>query len=1220
MDFTRIYVNESNGLVDFICYNISHNGNLDMQFLKGLIGIPCNEPIMIDYVEVGPKLSMVTPWCSNVMSIFRRCLGKNNNIKRIEKSLLIKKSNIDKYEIDPMLESIYDKPIESFPRVTQLIENIYNVTDIKSENLIRSLGFDKQDIEYYENLFKKLDRRPTNIELHDLSQSNSEHSRHWFFKGNLINHDGKLIEKSLFQMIKDTQLFTNNRSIIAFSDNASAISGFIVKRLKPIDNTYIETEGLVHLTFTAETHNFPTGIEPFNGAATGVGGRIRDTHAIGRGGYVVAGVAGYCVGNIFNSKFVQKNIRTLIRASDGASDYGNKFGEPLILGFCRDYGLTNSLGTRIEWIKPIMFSGGQGMILDREIKKNKPSKDMYVVKIGGPCYKIGIGGGAASSRDQDTKNIKEDLSAVQRGDAEMENKLNRLIRTCIELPNNPIQSIHDQGAGGTANVTKEIVYPTGAEIDLDKMLMGDKSLTSLEKWISEYQEQDTILVYKNDIDIVKNIGLRENIGVNLIGEIVNTNKIHVTSRNHTIVDLPLEDVVGDTMKMKTYELTKIDKKLYPLNIPEKDILTHLRKIFKLPSVGSKRFLTNKVDRSVTGLVAQQQCVGPVHTPLSNFAVTAQSHLGLTGCVTSVGEKPTIGQIDTEKMARMAVSEMLTNIMFANITNIKDIRCSGNWMWPLNINGEKWELFNACKSMCDLMNQLGIALDGGKDSLSMIYKDGTDIIVGPRQLVISGYAPMKDITSKVTPEFKRSDTSIIYVDLANRHKRLGGSALAQAYDQIGDDAPDLVDVDLLKDVFIKMQELVNNQIILAGHDISDGGFITTLCEMAFAGNIGFNVTVALIHEGLDTMEQTLFHEELGLILEVQHEHIYDVCSYLGDNFCHHIGRTTPDSTLTIRYGELKLLDCDLVELRNDWEDTSFNMDMLQCNPSCVAQERASLMTIRHYNYIWNSITNISPIKMNYRPMVAIIREEGSNGDREMAAAFYSAGFNIIDICMNDFIINPNLTLNNIRGLAFVGGFSYSDVFGAAKGWYAAIKSNIKIKNEFDRFYERHDTFSLGVCNGCQLMSLLEWIPGFKMAQNESRRFESRFSTIKINQMNSIMLKGMDNTVLGSWIAHGEGRFVVENDSQFDITMQYVDPDNIPTSLYPFNPNGSPNGLAAVSSKNGRHLAMMPHPERSFLKWQWPVSQHAANDVVPTISDIYSPWIIMFKNAYEWAINN
>jgi len=1089
------------------------------------------------------------------------------------------------------------------------------VTDIQSENLIRSLGFDKQDMEYYDELFRKLGRRPTNIELHDLSQSNSEHSRHWFFKGQLIDPDGKPIEKSLFQMIKDTQKFTNDRSIVAFCDNASAIRGYVVRRLKPVDMTYVETDDLMHITFTAETHNFPTGIEPFNGAATGVGGRIRDTHAIGRGGYVVAGVAGYCVGNLYDSKFKQKNVRTLLRASDGASDYGNKFGEPLILGFCRDYGLMDPNGTRIEWIKPIMLSAGQGLLLNNDVVKNKPTKDMYVVKIGGPCYRIGIGGGAASSRDQDTKNIKEDLSAVQRGDPEMENKLNRLIRTCIELPKNPIQSIHDQGAGGTANVTKEIVYPTGAEIDLDKMHMGDKSLNSLEKWISEYQEQDTILVNKADIDIVKNIGNRENIGVNVIGEVTNSKKIHVKSRGNTIVELPLEDVVGDSMKMKKYELVKVDKKLVRLELPTNDVLDHLKKVFRLTSVGSKRFLTNKVDRSVTGLVAQQQCVGPVHTPLSNFGVTAMSYLGLTGCATAIGERPNIGQISTARMARMAISEMLTNMVFAKITNIKDIRCSGNWMWPLNINGEKWELFNACVEMCNLMNHLGIALDGGKDSLSMIYKDGNEVIVGPRQLVISGYAPMDDITVKVTPDFKRTDSAIIYVDLARGYKRLGGSALAQAYGQIGNDAPDLIDPDLLKDVFEKIQELVRNQVILAGHDISDGGFITTLCEMGFAGNIGFNITIATIHDSLNMVEETLFHEELGLILEVQVEHIYDVCSYLGDNICHHIGRTDPNGMMVIRYGENMILEADLIDLRDDWEDTSFNLDALQAFPMCVGQERASLKTLRHYSYVWNGLMEIPTTPITVRPMIAIIREEGSNGDREMAAAFHTAGFMAVDVCMNDFV-----NINSFRGVVFVGGFSYSDVFGAAKGWYATISSNQRIKDEFDTFRQRPDTFSLGVCNGCQLMSLLGWIPGYKMIRNQSGRFESRFSTVRISEKNSIMLKGMNDAVLGSWVAHGEGQFVLERDDELDIVTQYVDPDNCATTLYPFNPNGSPDGVAAVCSKDGRHLAMMPHPERSFLSWQWPVPQHAANNVVPIVSQQYTPWIIMFKNAYNWIINN
>lgn len=1275
MPFLKLYkkkTNEQKSYQYYECYYIDYsNSHLYIDKLKDLLGLDeiiysLNKKELANMIEYGPKINMMTPWCSNALAILGK-INNINNINRIEKSIIIPKKYFKIEHIDPMTQDIYDKPLESFDTSTNdnthnnvnintcenKYDNIYeiDINDMKSENIKLNLGFDEQDIKFYQNLFTKLNRKPTNIELHDLSESNSEHSRHWFFNGILEDecNNSKKTNKTLFQMVKETQNNTNDKNVIAFSDNASAIKGFEVNTIIPNIKTYDykQTKNIYHITFTAETHNFPTGIAPFQGATTGTGGRIRDTHAIGRGGHVIAGTAGYCVGDIFNGSYCKKNLRTLIKASDGASDYGNKFGEPLILGFCRSFGISDKYDKRIEWVKPIMFSGGIGQMNYSHVKKCIPKENMLVVKIGGPAYNIGIGGSSASSRCHDINNKEEDLSAVQRGDPEMENKLNKLIKSCIELENNPIKSIHDQGAGGTCNVTKEIVYPTGAIINLDNITLGDKTMNSLQKWISEYQEQDTILINDNDLDLIKYIGKRENIGIDVIGKIVSTGNIQVYSNDKLIVNLPLEDVVGNNIGQNVYCMRKYKPQIerFENEIGDFSIIDILKNILQIPDVCSKRFLTNKVDRSVTGLIAQQQCVGDRHTPLSNFAIIAQSHYNLTGAVTSIGEKPMIGLYDVEAMARMAIGEMLTNMVFAKITSFEDIRCSGNWMWAIQMFGEKKALYMCCKAMCNMMNELKIALDGGKDSLSMSFKNNERYIDAPRQLVISGYVTTDDITMKATPDFKYANTSILYIDLSNGNKRLGGSAYERIFKTNCGDVPDVNNIALLKDTFNKIQKLLSENKILAGHDISDGGFITSLCEMSFSGEIGFLVDVSglsKLHYN-NNLYNILFNEELGLLMEVKNDDVDYITNLLGNSICHKIGKTVNENKCKIKFNNMTILDCSITYLRSFWEKTSFELECKQTKRNCAVLEYESLMKIKKIKYLTNyKLTNYEINKLIEKPKVAIIRDEGSNGEREMASAFYMAGFDVYDICMNDFILNENLTLDKFRGIAFVGGFTYSDVFGAGVGWYNVIKNNERINNEFIKFKNRSDTFSIGVCNGCQLMSLLDWIPSFKMKRNVSNRFESRFSTIKIKKSNSIMLKNLEDSVLGVWVAHGEGRFSIDantntnddtnddinddiniKDDKFDLDIiHYVNERGNCTEDYPANPNGSPRGIAGVCSKDGRHLALMPHPERSFLNWQCPVYL----DKLPKIgndgndSNNFTPWFGMFRNAYEWCLKN
>jgi phosphoribosylformylglycinamidine synthase len=1200
MSFLRLYK-------DLVCYNIQFKGPIDdddLNILKLLIK-PSNSNTdqLNDYVEYGPYLHITTNWSSNCQSILEKIGIKN--VERIEKTHLIPKTHFNIDLIDPMIETIYDKPLTSLNiHKTKEKDNIYYIDDIKTENKKSNLCFDDFDIEYYEKLFNKLGRNPSNLELHDLAQSNSEHARHWFFKGLLVK-DGINLDKSLFQMVKDTQKYTNNNSLVAFHDNSSVYRGFDVNYLCPNKNThkFELNKKTQHFTFTAETHNFPTSVCPFQGATTGTGGRIRDNQCVGRGGLVNTGIAGYCVGELDKNKsdYWKKNLKTIIEASNGASDYGNKFGEPLICGFTRVFKMND-----IEWVKPIMFSGGSGQINEKHVTKNDPEEDMLVVKIGGPAFRIGFGGGAASSQDQNSQNIQSDLNAVQRGDPEMENRMNRLLRSCIELgDNNPIQNANDQGAGGTANATKEIVYPQGANIYLNKIIKSDSTMSALETWICEYQENNTILVKSDDLCTLNDLAKRENVDVAVIGNVTNDGDIRVFDNDELVMNMPLEPIVGN-MPQKKYTLDNQPKSLIPLKIEtnQTNILELIKKVLELPTVGSKRFLVNKVDRSVTGLVAQQQCVGQLQMPLSNYSITAQTLFDLTGSVTSIGEQPIKGLINPEKMARLTLGEMLTNMVFAKITQLSDIRFSANWMWPLNFDGEKNNIYLACNAMCEMAKELTIAADRGKDSLSMSYKDknNTKTIKCPGSLVISGYAPMTDIRNKVTPHFKRHGSNIYYLSF-NQKWRLGASSLAYIMDQLGDDSecPDIDSVYHFGQVFLKIQKLISEDKILAGHDISDGGFISTICEMAFAGDMGFNIKSP---ENIDIIS-FLFSEEPGLIMEITNENEKEVKHIFGNNlYC--LGKTTDSDMIVIR----DLLCEKMTLLRSFWEKPSYELEKLQRNHDCVNQEY-ELYKQRHIPYPYSN--NLIP-KLPSNPRkhkIAIIRDEGTNGDRELASAFYVAGFDVYDLCMNDFILDHDLTLDEFSGIAFAGGFSYSDVCGAGTGWALVLKTNPRIFNIFNEFKNRPDTFSLGICNGCQLMSQLDWIPKCKLMDNKSGKFESRCPFVKINNSNAIMFDNMEDLILPIWVAHGEGQFVIQ-DQINQIPLQFVDFDHNVTEQYPHNPNGSKFGVAAMCSLDGRHLAMMPHPERCFLNWQIPYDNDS--------QQLYSPWLQMFINAYQWCESN
>ena len=1210
MEYLLSYDYNINQLICYIIEPTHKLTTIEKNTISKILQINHNYKLLLNYIIIGPKLNYKTPWCSNVLEIFKK--SNITNITRIEKFILYKDSPDILFDINT--EKIY----KSLPKSLNnnfIRESTYNIPidTITSVNNTMELAMDNNDIDFYTDLFKnKLKRDPTNVELFDLAQSNSEHSRHWIFNGKLIV-DNQQKSHTLFQLIKEPYKANPNNSILAFCDNSSAIEGFNINTLinsninsNILSNNYILSTNKYHISFTAETHNFPTAIAPFQGANTGIGGRIRDNLAIGKGGILIASTAGYCVGEIIPQKKTDA-LKILIEASNGASDYGNKIGEPIIQGFTRSFKQTIN-NQEYEWIKPIMFSAGIGMVSDKNLIKSKPNNNMLVIQIGGPAYRIGLGGGAASSL---ANTDKSNFSAIQRGDPEMANRLYRVIKILSE--HNLIESIHDQGAGGMANVTKEIISPIGGVIYLNKVNLGDTSLSDLEIWGAEYQEQVTILINKNNLHIVKNICHKENTPFAHIGNINNTGNIEVYGiNNNKIVDLNLNDTL-ENIPQKTYNFTSVPKNLKILNIPQESLLIHIKNIFSLVSVGSKRFLTNKVDRSVTGLIAQQQCVGPLHTPLSNFSIIAQSHFDLSGSVISIGEQSIKSFISPQNMARLTVGEMLTNLIFAKITSFEDIKCEGNWMWSPKLFGEGSDLYSAVITLKYTLIKLGIAIDGGKDSMSMHSKLNNKLIKTPQSLVLSAYAPTTNIKLKVTPDFKEYNSDILFIDLSYNKSRLGASALAQIYNQIGNSAPDFENIDNFINIFNIVQKLVQTKLILSGHDKSDGGLITTVCEMCFSSNMG---CILNINNNIDYINY-LFNEELGLIIESNPQETSEIISLFKNIVpITIIGKTISDNIIKITYNSNIILDCTMTKLRGMWESTSSYIESKQVFNNKANEEFELYKTFYNIKYyipesIKNNLLlfNNSNIPSDINKFkVGILREEGSNGDNEMKSAFYHAGFDIYDITTNDLNNNPRL-LESFRGIVYVGGFSFSDVLGSATGWYNVIKNNPNIISQINSFNSRKNTFSLGVCNGCQLMVLLGIIPNItKIKHNDSCRFESRFSTVKICKNNSIMLHNMQDLTMGIWIAHGEGKIDIEN----NIVMQYVDNNNNSTIKYPFNPNGSTNGTAGICSDDGRHLALMPHPERCFLNWQLP---YMPNDY--DSNNTYSPWFLMFKNAYNWC---
>ncbi|KAM6164825.1 phosphoribosylformylglycinamidine synthase [Rhynchocyon petersi] len=1302
---------ELQGVKTELCYNVNWTAKSvpnteELKKLKWLFGCPlllddvAHEswffPTPNDLVlEVGPRLNFSTPTSTNIVSVCHAAgLDAVDRVETTRRYWLsfkqpppaaVKACALDTLH-DRMTEQSFSQPIQNFsPESTPTPLN--GSIDIlgkgrpalEKANQELGLALDSWDLDFYTKRFQELQRNPSTVEAFDLAQSNSEHSRHWFFKGRL-HMDGRELPHSLFESIMSTQASSNSNNVLKFCDNSSAIQGKEVRFLKPANPTqpscFQDQQGLRHVVFTAETHNFPTGVSPFSGATTGTGGRIRDVQCTGRGAHVVAGTAGYCFGNLhipgyslpwedpsflYPGNFARP-LEVAIEASNGASDYGNKFGEPVLAGFSRSLGLQLPDGQRREWIKPIMFSGGIGFMEAEHVSKESPESGMEVVKVGGPVYRIGVGGGAASSVQVQGDNTSDlDFNAVQRGDPEMEQKMNRVIRACVEAPEgNPVCSLHDQGAGGNGNVLKELSDPAGAVIYTSRFQLGDPTLNALEIWGAEYQESNALLLRPHHQDFLSRVSARERCPASFVGTITGDKRIVLVDdrdcpvrRNGLVgapsaspptpVDLELEWVLGK-MPRKEFFLQRHRPVLRPLALPPGlSVRLALDRVLRLPAVASKRFLTNKVDRSVGGLVAQQQCVGPLHTPLADVAVVALSHQELVGAATALGEQPVKSLLDPKVAARLAVAEALTNLVFALVTDLRDVKCSGNWMWAAKLPGEGAALADACEAMVAVMAALGVAVDGGKDSLSMAARVGTETVRSPGSLVISAYAVCPDITATVTPDLKHPGGRghLLYVPLSPGQHRLGGTALAQCFSQLGEQPPDLDLPENLVRAFNITQGLLRDRRLCSGHDVSDGGLITCLLEMAFAGNCGIEVDVPA--PGVDVLP-VLFAEEPGLVLEVQEADLAHVrqCYLDAGLHCLELGCTSaagPHATVRVSVNGATVLEEPVGHLRALWEETSLQLDRLQADPRCVAEEERGLRERTGPSYFLPPTFPKASVPREPggpAPRVAVLREEGSNGDREMADAFHLAGFEVWDVNMQD-LCSGAIGLDTFLGVAFVGGFSYADVLGSAKGWAAAVTFHPKAGAELRRFRKRPDTFSLGVCNGCQLLALLSWVggdpnqeagetdcdswparPGLLLRHNLSGRFESRWASVRVGPGPAVMLRGMAGAVLPVWSAHGEGYMAFsspELQAQIEAKglapLHWADDDGNPTEQYPMNPNGSPGGVAGVCSPDGRHLALMPHPERAVRPWQW-AWRPPPFDTLTT-----SPWLQLFINARNWV---
>ena len=1178
---------------------------------------------------VGPRKEMITPWSTNAVEITQN-MGIAG-VERIERFEPVDEGKEPVY--DKMLQRVYHDIDENVFTIDKKPDPVVHINDMREYNQKEGLALSEPEIQYLEGLAKQLGRPLTDSEVFGFSQVNSEHCRHKIFGGTFII-DGKEKPESLFQLIKNTSKANPRGIVSAYKDNVAFLDGHTAEQFapeKPDEPSEFEIKDVeTVLSMKAETHNFPTTVEPFNGAATGSGGEIRDRMAGGKGSFPIAGTAVYMTSyprfdddqrkwekGIEERKWLyQTPVEILIKASNGASDFGNKFGQPLINGSLLTFEHKEGAQT-YGFDKVIMQAGGVGYARRQDSIKGTPTPDLPIVILGGDNYRIGMGGGAVSSVATGQYKNDIELNAVQRSNPEMQKRVYNAIRGISEMDTNPIVSVHDHGAGGHLNCLSELVEDTGGLIEIDKLPVGDPTLSSKEIIGNESQERMGLVIDPSKVELLQRIADRERAPMYVVGHTTDDMVFKFVNPDKTTpINLKLEDFFGKPPKTIMRDET-VAHRYAPLKYSSRRFVEYLSDVLKLEGVACKDWLTNKVDRSVTGKIARQQNVGALQLPLADLGAVTIDYTGTRGMATALGHAPAIALIDAAAGSRMAIAEALTNIVWAPLENgINSISLSANWMWPCKNKGEDARLYSAVEAASKFAIALGINIPTGKDSLSMTqkYPDGKQVM-SPGTVIITASGEVDDVKKIVTPNIKDvPNSSIIHIDMSNSSPALGGSSFAQVVGNLGSQCPDIASAKSFQKTFNAIQSLVKEGLILAGHDISAGGIIVTLLEMCFAnekGGIDFRIKD-------DDTCRALFNENAGVVIQVADDNLAAVEQILkkADADFAVIGRPVPERAIVVRH-EFNTTKIDIDLCRDQWMHTSYLLDRIQTAQPCAdaryANYKKQPLDFKFPADFSGKLSQygIDPKRRTKTGIkAAIIREKGINGDREMAYTMYLAGFDVKDVHMTD-LASGRETLEDVNFIVYCGGFSNSDVLGSAKGWAGAFKYNEKTRKALENFYKRPDTLSLGVCNGCQLMNELELIhPGRpnhpKLLHNDSHKFESSFVNVDICENNSVMLKTLAGSRLGVWVAHGEGKFnLPDPEDTYNIPMKYSYDE------YPGNPNGSCYNAAAIVSDDGRHLSMMPHPERAIVSWQCAYYPDGRK------TDEATPWLEAFVNARKWV---
>lgn len=1187
-------------------------------------GKPLEQKSLSGYF-LGPRKEMITPWSTNAVEI-TQTMGIRG-IERIEEFVEVASESVPH---DRMLQRLYKGLDQDLFTIHHTPEPIFEVDDIKAFNEKEGLALSQEEIDYLNDVRWKLGRKLTDSEVFGFSQVNSEHCRHKIFNGTFII-DGEEKKATLFQLIKKTSKENPNYLVSAYKDNVAFIKGPRVEQFAPatLDKPdYFQVDEFDSvISLKAETHNFPTTVEPFNGAATGGGGEIRDRLAGGKGSIPLSGTAVYITsyprlenGRPWEKKFEARPwlyhnpAEILIKASDGASDFGNKFGQPLIGGSVLTFEHVEN-NKKYGFDKVIMLAGGVGYGKEKDSKKEHLQKGDKIILLGGDNYRIGMGGAAVSSVITGEFGNALELNAVQRSNPEMQKRVMNAIRAMVESEQNPIVSIHDHGAGGHLNCFSELLEETGGTIEIDKLPIGDPTLSDKEIISNESQERMGVAMHEKDVATLKRVAERERAPMYVVGMATGDNQFQFVDhkKNTKPVALAMSHLFGSSPKTILIDKT-IPNRFSEVLYDAKHLTAYIEQVLQLEAVACKDWLTNKVDRSVTGRVAMQQTCGQIQLPLNNVSVMALDFISNKGIATGIGHAPGAALVDPAAGSRLAIAESLLNLIWVPLTyGLKGVSLSANWMWPAKNEGENARLYAAVEAVSDFACKLGINIPTGKDSLSMTQKyPNGEVVYSPGTVIISAVAEVSDIRQTISPALVPIiGSKLIYIDFSKDALKLGGSSFAQVVNQLGLSAPTVQDEAYFVSAFEAVQQLIKNNQILAGHDISSGGLITTVLEMCFpTPEVGMKLDLRALDQDL---VKTLFAENPGVILQVSE--VEEVQKILSSQKIKSIvlGEVTATCQLSIVNYQLSI-----DQVRDTWFKTSYLLDALQRTKGHALKRKENLfrqpLLYQFPKKFTGSFSTYQIDPRRRKPTginAAIIREKGVNGDREMAYALYLAGFDVKDVHMTDLMTGRE-DLSAVNLIVFVGGFSNSDVLGSAKGWAGAFLYNPKAKAALDNFYNRKDTLSLGVCNGCQLMMELglvyreqEMLAHPKMHHNGSGKFESIFVNVTIPKNNSVMLASYEGTRLGVWVAHGEGRFDLKNHRGYQVAATYS------YAEYPGNPNDSDFAAAALCSTDGRHLAIMPHIERTLYPWNWGYYPRERKQ------DEIGPWIEAFVNAREWV---